>query len=159
MEIAALREQLKKQAEWSATCLEADLLAIPEEKRTTTFGGCSRGALSIVGDCCRTNEVTANWLLTGVVPVRDPDARAKRDAEYDTTEKMLAWLRHSVEQLKTAHDAMQEQNLLETNSEVIGVPLTRLEIADLASRHMMYHDAQLNYIQTLLGDGAIHWLT
>ena len=157
MEIEQLRKHLTQQADWAAACLEADLLAIPEEKRTSTFGGCSRAALSIVGDCCQSNKGTAAWLMTGTAPPRDPDARAKRDAEYDTAEKMLVWLHSSMAELRAANAALQEHNLFETSTEVIGAPLTRLQVAELASRHMMHHDAQLNYIQCLLGDGAMHW--
>ena len=36
-------------------------------------------------------------------------------------------------------------------------PTPRLAIAQLPATHMMYHDGQLNYIQTLYGDKEMHW--
>jgi hypothetical protein len=35
--------------------------------------------------------------------------------------------------------------------------MSKFALAHLASIHMMYHDGQLNYIQSLHGDGEIHW--
>lgn len=34
---------------------------------------------------------------------------------------------------------------------------TAFELANFGALHMMYHDAQLNYIQALKGDMAMHW--
>ena len=38
------------------------------------------------------------------------------------------------------------------------MPAPLFSLANVAVSHIWYHDGQLNYIQMLLGDGAVHWM-
>ena len=39
-----------------------------------------------------------------------------------------------------------------------GMPTPVFILAQIAVSHIWYHDGQLNYIQSLLGDGEVHWM-
>ncbi len=39
-----------------------------------------------------------------------------------------------------------------------GTILTAFELGSFMNVHMMYHLGQINYVQTLYGDGDIHWM-
>ena len=56
-----------------------------------------------------------------------------------------------------AFETLDENTLGETSDIPFGRPMSRMAIAELPAIHMMYHDGQLNYVQTLNGDKDIHW--
>jgi uncharacterized damage-inducible protein DinB len=102
------------------------------------------------------NGFVANYLRTGVAQRLPADQRQTHLASFDTAEKALAYLEEETHNLLDALETLDPDTLGDV-ADLFGRPMTRFEIAELPAMHMMYHDGQLNYIQTLHGDDQIHW--
>ncbi|MCX6380148.1 MAG: hypothetical protein NT023_11855 [Armatimonadetes bacterium] len=110
-----------------------DLNAIPVEKRNVSPGGAGRTPLNIVAECAHVNQRCSQYLKT-LVP---PDRLSPEERE--------------------AHLNSDDAKWGETTEFPFGRPMTLFGIAELPSVHLMYHDGQLNYIQTLYDDTEVHW--
>jgi uncharacterized damage-inducible protein DinB len=140
--------------------LVSDLKAIPAEKQNSSLGGSARTPLNIVAECGMVNGFVRQFLATGVAPERP--AAESRDAflaSFDTEEKALTYFAAQTESLIAAFQGLSEDALAETTSELFGRPMTRLAVAELPAIHMSYHDGQLNFVHSLLGDSQMHWVT
>jgi hypothetical protein len=134
-----------------------DLNAIPADKQNVCPGGCARPPLSLVVECGMINEFIAKFLTTGSTERMPREQREAFMNSFDTSEKALDYLDNQTQTLCAAFETLDENSLGETSDVLFGRPMTRLAIAELPAFHMMYHDGQLNYIQTLYGDTEIHW--
>ncbi len=140
------------------TRLVNDLKAIPAEKQNVSLGGTARAPLNIVAECGMVNGFVAAFLATGTAPERPSgEARDTFLASFDTEEKALTYFAAQTEALIAAFHGLSEETLAETTSELFGRPMTRLAVAELPAIHMSYHDGQLNFIHSLLGDSQMHW--
>ena len=157
MSTLPLKENLRDGIRRARYLMSNDLKAIPAEKAGASPGGVARTPINIVAECAMANGQFADYFLTGQfihVPHEEQEARL---AEFDSVEKVLAYLDKETGRLLDALEAVDESTLGEVSDQVHGRPRTRLAIAQLPATHMMYHDGQLAYIQTLLGDGEMHW--
>ncbi len=151
------KQHLKESAQFAQRLLSNDLKATPDDKLHVGHGGCSRTPLNIVAECAMVNGLIAGFLSTGKFEGRPSAERAAHLNSVDTREKALAYLEEETQRLVAAIDAMDESTLGEVTDGPIGRPMTRFAIAGLASTHMMYHDGQLNYVQSICGDSEMHW--
>ena len=153
-----LKAQLRESTERSHRLLTNDLKAIAADRTNDSPGGCARTAVNIVAECASVNAMVAT-ILGGAEFTRP--AREEREAflnSFDTAEKALAYLDQETEKLMSAIDALDENTMGDESSfSPFGRPMTRFGLASLPAMHMMYHDGQLNYIQSLHGDGEMHW--
>lgn len=137
--------------------LTNDLKAIAADKNNVCPGGCARPALHIVAECAALNGFIAR-ILRGETPERPgPEQREAHLRSFDTVEKALAYLEEQTQSLLAAIDTLDETTLGDVSEQPLGRPMSRFALAELPASHMMYHDGQLNYIQTLHGDGQMHW--
>ena len=137
--------------------LVKDLDALSEEQSSSSPGGCARSALNVVAECAGFNRMVAGFLKTGTVTSVPPEQREALLASFDTKEKARAFLDETTDELIAAIDGVDESTLGETTSDLLGFPMTRFAIAEMPAGHMMYHDGQLTYLQTLHGDNNVHW--
>ncbi len=101
----------------------------------------------------------AGWLSTGQrTPRPSPEQRDAHLRSFDTEEKALAYLAQETARLLEAIDALDPVTLGDTSDEPLGRPMSLFAVAELPAMHMMYHDGQLTYLQTLHGDTENHWL-
>lgn len=152
-----LKEHLNEVTARARRLITNDLLAIPESIRATGHGGCSRTALHVVAECALVNGFIAGYLLSGKMERRPPEERDALLATFDTTEKTVAFLDSETEKLLAAFAQVDPETLFEVVDSPLGRPMSRFAIAELPATHMMYHDGQLNYMQTLHGDSEMHW--
>ena len=151
-----LKEHLKRAILLTRGRLVNDLKALTGEQSNACPGGCARPALSIVAECAAVNGMMAK-ILTGEEYVRPaPEERDRFLASFDTPEKALTFLNTSTDTLIAAIEGFDADRFGETTDQ-IGRAMTYFDIAELPAMHMSYHDGQLNYIQALSGDAAIHW--
>jgi hypothetical protein len=151
------KEHLRAVTERAHRLLVNDLKAIAEDRNNTCPGGCARPALHIVAECAAVNGFVAGFLETGRA---ERPSREERDAHlrsFDTAEKALAYLDRETQNLLRVLDGLDENTLGDVSEAPLGRPMTRFAVAELPSSHMMYHDGQLNYLQTLYGDDQNHW--
>ncbi len=151
-----LKVQLRDATQRAHRLLSNDLKAIEADKTNICPGGCARTALNIVAECASVNGMVATVLAGG--EYNRPSAE-ERDAflnSFDTVEKTLVYLDKETERLLEAIASTDESTFGDEMSP-FGRPMNRFGVAGLPSWHMMYHDGQLNYIQSLHGDGEMHW--
>lgn len=154
----SLKDHLRAQTERAHRLLTNDLKAIALDRQNASPGGVARPALHIVAECAMVNAFIADYLRTGTAAPRpSPEERETRLRSFDTAEKALACLDQATQNLLQTIEALDESTLGEISDQPLGRPVTRFALAELPSVHMMYHDGQLNYLQTLHGDSVNHW--
>lgn len=134
-----------------------DLNALTEENASACPGGVARPAIEVVVECAGVNGSIAGLLTTGEFNRPTPEERKAHYATITTREAALAELEQKTQALLAAIDTMDENTLGEMLPGIFGSPMTRFALAEVPYMHMMYHDGQLNYIQSLHGDSEIHW--
>ncbi len=142
------------------TFLTKDLKAIPADKQGITFDGCSRSALSIVSECGGNCAIIIRILqgASGHEMSREEMGALMHPFEIETEENVLAYLEEHTGALLRLIEESDEDTLGDLCPEFPWGSLTRFDVAMVPAGHMMYHDGQLNYIQTLIGDNDVHWM-
>ena len=156
MSALSLTSYLQESTMRAQRLLTNDLKALPAEKHTACPGGEGRTPINIVAECAAVNGFIAEYLTTGKME-RPP--REQREAflnSFDTAEKVLTFLEEQTQRLVEALGNLDVNTLGDMVDGPMG-PTPRLALAQLPATHMMYHDGQLNYIQTLRGDDLFHW--
>lgn len=77
-------------------------------------------------------------------------------AEFRNKEHCIAEVESSTEEVVAALSKVGDADL----EREIALPTgstSPLQLANMAASHLNYHDAQLNYIQAINGDGEMHW--
>jgi hypothetical protein len=151
-----IKAHLRDTTQRAHRLLTNDLKAIAADQVNACPGGCARPALNIVAECAAINGVIATILAGEEYQRPTPEEREKFLASFDTVEKALAFLDQETQRLLAAFENLDESTLNDSMQQ-LGRPMTRMMIAELPGWHMMYHDGQLNYIQTLHGDSEMHW--
>ncbi len=148
---------LRETTEGAYQMLLKDLRAIPEEKAGQAWGGCSRAPLRFVAECAMLNGVLAAYIETGVFRRPSREEALAQQESFPSIEPLAAFLQQQTELLLKAIDGVDPDTLWEEGNEPFGRPMSRFQAIGLAATHMNYHDGQLNYVQAMLGDPAIHW--
>ena len=150
------KAHLRKATETGAKFIANNINAIPEDKRNEVPAGKAQSPLYIVAEAANVNGFVAR-VLKGEAGERpsseETDAYLK---SFDTMEKALAFLTKETDSLLAAIDALDESTLGDLMQTPVG-ERTRFAFAEIPMWHMSYHDGQLNYIQTMLGDEEMHW--
>lgn len=135
-------------------------LAVPEDKRAWNPGGESRSVLSQMQEVATTADFFMPILQEGV---RDFDQHVmkelarKRDS-LSTVEQCIEAGREGVVELCTKIAEFPDQHL-ETEMTVPfggGMVMSMADILDLPRWNFTYHLGQINQIQLMLGDRAMH---
>jgi hypothetical protein len=152
------KEQLCSFTEWAYTMFVKDIKAIPEDKLNVPPGAGGRSPLHIAAECAVVNQRVAGYLRGEEIPRPSPEEREALLCSFDTREKVLAFLEEGTQTLLKTLEELDENTLGDSDEEFFkGMPMNRFSVAQLPAMHMMYHDGQVNYIQTLCGDDKMHW--
>lgn len=134
-----------------------DLRALTPEGYSQSAGGVARSAQDFTAEVAGFNYMLVS-MLNGEAPSMPSDEeRAGFVASLDTAEK-------GCEAITTSANAFASalENTTQDLSAVITVPwgaqMSLYALANIAANHIMYHDAQLNFIQSLHGDAEMHWM-
>ncbi len=135
----------------------ADINAIPDDKWTATFGGCTRPANELTADAMGLLYWCAEVLKGNTAPAGEGPIK---ELAAQITSKSVAVAKFSeVAGLFTeAFNAASDEKLAEVIDTPWGMPTPLYMICQIAVSHVWYHDGQLNYIQCLLGDEKVHWM-
>lgn len=132
----------------------ADIRAIPDDKWTATYGGCTKSAKDAVQETVGLLEWTTAALKGNV----GTDYSGNSSVDCSSKDAACAALAAAVESLSAALGAASDEALLAEVTPPWQMPAPLFMIAQIAVSHIWYHDGQLNYIQMLLGDDKIHWM-
>ena len=136
----------------------ADIGAIPDEKWTATYGGCTRPASDITADAISLLHWTTAAMTTGVPDMSDGDTMELLKAACSTKAGASTEFSSAVEGFSTALANASDETLGQIVTPPWQMDAPLFMIAQIAVSHVWYHDGQLNYIQCLLGDDKIHWM-
>ncbi len=134
----------------------ADINAIPDEKWTMPFGGCSRPANALLAD----TVTMLRWTI-GALKGEESAAYNEMDAlagEFSDKAKGIASLNETVATFAHALTSASDEALNSTVMTPWQMPTPLFMIATIAVNHIWYHDGQFNYIQCMLGDEKVHWM-
>jgi hypothetical protein len=134
----------------------SDLKASTAEQMTSKPGGAHRCPYDFTYELVKLNALMAARLRGETPPEGGGDGYITAPAEFCDVETAAAGLQCSVDGVMAALDALDDAGLQET-FDMWGRTWTKMQLATLCGLHMMYHDGQLNYVQTAGGDLAVHW--
>ncbi len=135
----------------------ADVNAIPDDKWTATFGGCTRPASELTADAVSLLAWTTATILGK--PTGDGEAAMTAlKAACSTKAGAISQLETLGAEFSAALGAASDETL-----NTVVMPPWQMEtplymLAQIAVSHIWYHDGQLNYIHCLLGDDKVHWM-
>ena len=132
----------------------ADLSALTEEQRRSSPGGMARSPYDMAFELATVNNDLAS-LMKGH-PQREDEEEGWTKAPEDFME--LGKAKHALEmETRDFLEALQAVPEADLDKSLDSGTTSPLRIATMVNRHMHYHDAQLNYLQTLYGDQEVHW--
>jgi hypothetical protein len=134
-----------------------DLSFVPKDKLGASPMGKARTALEFTAECAGFNKYVAKLVAGEIVEPRTEEQVIEYRASLDTFEKVSEELKSSVTALTTALSNATGDHLHTSTTTPWGMEATIYRLASMASSHMIYHDGQLNYIQSLYGDDQNHW--
>lgn len=136
----------------------ADIKAIPEDKWTATFGGCSRPANVLLADTISMLTWTTAALKGEEPASYDQSTMATLASAISDQSEAVSALQEAAQDFSEALTSCSEETLNSTITPPWQMPTPVWMIAHIAVSHVFYHDGQFNYIQCLLGDDKIHWM-
>lgn len=154
--MTSLKQHLREGMSQNTKLFLDDLKAIPEDQLSVCPGGCARTPADLSFEVSFVARRIAKRLRGEVPDPWTPMPWTKAPENYTSRQQMIDDLESSLSELLSAWDAFPEDQL-ETPIAIPSGHTTALEVASIAARHPLYHDAQLAYIQTLSGDDAMHW--
>ena len=135
----------------------ADIKAIPDDKWTVSFGGCTRPANELTADAMGL-VVFCTKHLKGEDPGDYMEAMTCMSGEIATKDAAIAKVQAICGAFCEAVASASDETL---NREIMPpwqMPTSLYSLSQMAASHIWYHDGQLNYIQCLLGDEKVHWM-
>ena len=149
----SIKEIAKSGVMHQAELLVKDTKYIPAEKSAFCPMGCAKTVRDILAEIARANVGIAAAFV-GAVP--DPEF-ADRVAQASTVEELGALVLESAQVVADTIDSLDEADLEKDAKMPWGAIFPLWQAIFLPTSHMTYHDGQINYIQTLLGDATFHW--
>jgi hypothetical protein len=136
----------------------ADINAIPDDKWTATFGGCTRPANMLAADTISLLIWCTEALKGNVISTYEEEGMTKLGNEVATKPVAIAKLNEATQAFVAALGEASDETLNSVVTPPWQMPAPLFILAQIAVSHIWYHDGQLNYIQCLLGDDKIHWM-
>ncbi|MBX3119548.1 MAG: hypothetical protein KF784_10820 [Fimbriimonadaceae bacterium] len=135
----------------------ADVKAIPADKLNVSPGGVARSSNDLTAD----TVLLMNWVteaLKGNETKLEEGDYAALGAKLTTADAQIEALSSSIDAFCGALSEASDERLNSTIMAPWGMETPVYMLAQIAVSHIWYHDGQLNYIQALNGDGAVHWM-
>lgn len=136
----------------------ADVNAMSHQQLATNCGGDSRCGYDFIYELCGFFQTFAQLLSDTPGDIQGPSGewvRAPKD--FQDKEGAMNSLGKAADHFEATLQNNKGNFTTDTFDSPVG-PFTPLGMANLAVWHMMYHSGQLNYIQTVNGDTAFHWI-
>lgn len=151
-----LKEHLTGKLEFAKKAYAGDLRAMAEEQLTTGQGGSARAPADFTYEV-----VSINNRISKRMRGEDPgefkfEGWMTAPDDFRNKETIIEQFEQSVDGVLTAFASVSEEDMFRKIETPSG-ETSPMDLAGFAAAHMTYHDAQLNYIQTLKGDEEMHW--
>jgi hypothetical protein len=149
-------ESAVKAASHAVSVYLRDLEVLSEEQLLTSAGGSARTAVDFTFETAMVNLRIAARLRNQEPPAEPEGEWWVAPEELQSKSAIIQYFKDAGEDLLGAAQAIPE----EEGGKLVGAPGSErpaFALVQFASMHTMYHDAQLNFIQSLSGDLAMHW--
>ncbi len=156
MNTSDVRELVKNSIVKAVTRYQQDLGALPAEKFAVSPGGEARSAADFTHECALLNRWFAASLRGDALTRDTPNGWIKAGGDALDLTLATAAFKDSADELLAAFEALDDAGLDKLVPGYQG-PTPAYAWALFAATHIVYHDAQLNYIQSMLGDDKMHW--
>lgn len=134
-----------------------DIAAMPDSMLSASPGGKARTGFDLIFELAVVNSMVAGTIRGDSSELTPPDGWITAPADFCTKGQAVEALSGSVDELLQALDGLPDAGLsADVDSPLGKMPVGR--VLGIMAGHMMYHSGQLNYIQTLNGDDAFHWM-
>ena len=134
----------------------SDLNALPDEKVGVSPGGQARPAADFVYELAFVNRRVAARLRGETPPPTADDGWIVAPEGFRAKAVLAAEVEGSVAELLAAYDGHGPDGIADP-VQMGEATWTVYDAAVFVTRHMNYHDAQLNYLQAFYGDLEVHW--
>lgn len=134
----------------------ADLEALTPDQLNTSPGGVARTAYDYTYEVAYVNRRIATR-MRGETPEPFPQGWMIAPDEFRHRTTAVDAVKDSVDQVLQAWDAIPISEIDREIPLANGAKTDPADLMFLAANHTSYHDAQLNFLQSLLGDGKMHW--
>lgn len=158
MSLDAVKAHFVTTLTWSRDAYIRDIEALTEAQFKDGVGEHARKPIDFTFEVSYVNRRFATRLRgddPGPWPM-DENQWMVAPPEFDSKEVAMVAIRESMDELIEAFSSVSSNDL----TKAIPLPNGETSALDLASScctHNAYHDAQLNYVQSLSGDMTMHW--
>jgi hypothetical protein len=155
--MSELRDHIRGDFAMHSKMMADDLEAMTDDQMGKAYGGCARTPYDMVYEIQSQNE-----RLLAQLRGQDPGAPDQTEgwvqapAGFTGKDAVLSKFRGTVDEILKAYDACSDEQL-NADIDFFGRPRPLLSIVGFNAKHTLYHDAQLNYCQTLDSDAEMHW--
>ena len=133
-----------------------DLEALPEDAYDRRFGGKARTVADLVYEVNRVND-HVGMVIRGEVPFEWIDGWLTAPEGFGGKAAVIEAFRTSSGRIVSTVERFSAEEL-EAKLQTDEGETTRAERCRFVALHTWYHSGQLNFVQTLLGDDAWHWI-
>lgn len=132
-----------------------DLEALTADQLDASPGGSARSPYDFTYEVVIVNRRFVNR-LRGETPPPWPEGWIVAPSEFRDKATAIAELRASVDEIFAEVDPVPAAEY-DRAVPVSDGSMTTFALVCFVANHIMYHGAQLNYVQALLGDESMHW--
>ncbi|MEA2552517.1 MAG: hypothetical protein QOJ65_693 [Fimbriimonadaceae bacterium] len=147
---------MRKQIDDARTDYTKDLDAMTHEQLAATPGGSARSAYDFTYETAFVNRRIAKRLRGETPEPHDSEAWIMAPEEFKAKDVAKQELDASLQEVLEAWDRLDAKDL-QTAIKLPSSETNALNLAHMAAHHTAYHDAQLNYLQSIHGDDKVHW--
>jgi uncharacterized damage-inducible protein DinB len=154
--MTSLGQRFKSSLLRALTFYTNDFKALTEDGRGKPCSETARTAYDVTYELAVVNEEW-NRRLNGKESSPFPDGWIKAPAEFQNEEAALARLTETTNALAESIGNLKDEDF---DKEIQMGPMkwTYFDLVSIAVGHMMYHNGQICFIQTLHGDTEMHWM-
>lgn len=134
-----------------------DLRALSDEAISKSPGGAARTPANFTYEITVVNKRLMTRMKGEDPGPFDPNAWTDTPAEFQTKEGAAQAFSNSLDSIIAIVESIPEEEMQREIPTPSGTT-SPFDLAEFCAYHINYHDGQLNYIQALNGDAAIHWM-
>ncbi len=133
-----------------------DFSFIPVDRIAASPGGVARAPIDFTYEVAYINRRVAARLRGEEVPPFKMEGWITAPEEFLDVAKMAIEFQAAVDDVLESLDKFPAEDL-EKEIDIQTGKTTAKSMLNMVATHITYHDAQLNYIQSLYGDDEVHW--
>lgn len=155
MDDQTLKAFFRKQIEEAKSDYLKDLESMSQEQLASTPSDKARSAYDFTYEVVYVNRRIAKRLRGESVPPAEDNGWMRAPEEFRNKESAKQEMEASMDEILGAWD--NYPNPLDAPIQLAKGETNALNLGFMAAHHASYHDAQLNYLQSLSGNDQVHW--